>query len=89
MQYAHFQNWEICFLDDLPSRQEEYFGHDLQTGLLHMKTTNGQGLGGVSGHLHLTRRGASALLGQAPHQSDPRRVAARWCYVLVNDEIKR
>ena len=53
-------------------------GHDLQTGILCTTTTNGQGHGGVPGHIHLTHRGASALSGQAPHRSDPKFVAAQW-----------
>ena len=66
------QNREVCFLDDLPSRQEEDHSHNLQTRPLRMTTKNGQGHGGVLGHIHVTHWGASPLSGQAPHRSDPR-----------------
>ena len=50
---------------------------------LHMTTIDGQGRGGVQGHLHLPRKGSSALSGQALHQSDPRCVAAQWTNLSV------
>ena len=78
MQQAHFQNREICFLDDLPLGKEEDHGHNLQRGLLRMTKINGQGHGGVPGHIHLTHRGSSKLSGQAPHRSDPRCAATQW-----------
>jgi hypothetical protein len=60
---SSFPKPEICFPDDLPSGKEEDYVHDLQIGLIYTTTTNGQGHGGVLGHLHLTRRGSSALSG--------------------------
>eukprot|EP00253_Pinus_taeda_P032721 PITA_32721 len=56
----------------MPSRKEEYGGHNLQIGLLHMTSIDGQGCEGVRGHLHLPYRGSSTLSVQALHQSDPR-----------------
>eukprot|EP00253_Pinus_taeda_P025811 PITA_25811 len=43
-----------------------------------MTTTHGQGRGGVRGHIHLPRRGASALASQALHRSDPSCATAQW-----------
>ena len=83
MQYTHFQNREICFPDDTPSRKEEDGGHGLQTGPLHTTTIDGQGRGGVRGHIHLPRRGSSTLSGQALHRSDPRCTATQWTNLSV------
>ena len=57
----------MCFPDDPPPGQEEDYVHDPHIRLLYMTTTNGQGRGGVQGHIHLTHRGASALSGQLAH----------------------
>jgi len=51
----------------MPSGKEEDGGHDIQIGPLRMTTTDGQGCGGVRGHLHLPRRGSSIMSGQALH----------------------
>ena len=55
----------------MPSMKEEDSGRDLQTGPLRTITIDGQGHGGLQGHLHLPHRGSSALSGQALHRSDP------------------
>jgi hypothetical protein len=51
--------------------------------LLYTTTKNGQGRGGVSGHIHLTRRGASTLSSQTPHRYDPRCIIAQWTDLSV------
>lgn len=43
-----------------------------------MITADGQGCGGVRGHLHLPRRHSFALSGQAVHRSNPRCVTSQW-----------
>ena len=48
-----------------------------------MTTTDGQGCGGVRGHIHLPRRVSSTLLGQELHQFDPRCIAAQWTNLSV------
>ena len=52
-------------------------------GLLRITTTNGQGCGGVWGHLDLTHRGASAMSCQAPHWFDLRCTATQWTDLSV------
>jgi len=84
---------EICFPDDTPSRKEEDGGHNLETGPLRTTTTEGQVCGGVRGHIHLPRRGSSALPGKALIDLTPCASLSNGpiyrCSVLENDEIKR
>ena len=68
----YFQKPGISFPNDMPSSKEEDSGHDLETRTLHTTKTNGKGHGGVRGHLHFPHIDASALSGQALHQSDHR-----------------
>ena len=51
----------------MPSGKEEDGGHGHQIRPLRMTTTDAQGRGGVQRQLHLPRRGASTLSGQALH----------------------
>ena len=74
---------KFVFPDDTPSRKEEDGGHNLQTRALCMTTIDGQGRGGVQGHLHLPHWGASARLGEALHRSDPRSIVYQWTHLSV------
>lgn len=69
MSQAQFlYSQEIGFLRyNTLSGKEEDGGHNLQIEPLRSTTIDGQGCGGVQGHLHLPRRGACTLLGQALH----------------------
>ena len=77
----------------MPSGKAEDVGHDLQKGLLHTTIIDGQSCGGVWGHLHLPRRGASAMLGQALHRLTPGASLPNGpiyrCFIMENNEIKR